>query len=127
MSLHEESNDNPISIVFPSNKNPRPIETNSANINESTDYPANIKKLIFELFRMGVIKTNNEYSPYDFYIVWFCKTLQNYKALVGTTLEDEFYIEITYNVDKGETYVDIYEKARHCVITDEFINNYVKD
>lgn len=46
----------------------------------------------------------------DVYIVWFCKTLQNWKALVSTTLTDGMYYELTHNGDKNETYVDAYKK-----------------
>lgn len=52
----------------------------------------------------------NEIKPEDMYIVWFCKTLQNWKALVSGVHIKE-YIEVTYNGDKGETYVDVYWKA----------------
>ena len=52
----------------------------------------------------------NEIKPEDMYIVWFCKTLQNWKALVSGLHIDE-YIEVTYNGDKKETYVDVYQKA----------------
>lgn len=43
------------------------------------------------------------------FIVWFCKTLQNWKALVSTTVGGMYY-EITHNGDKNETYVDVYTK-----------------
>ena len=46
----------------------------------------------------------------DVYIVWFCKTLQNWKALVSTTIPDGVYYEVTYNGDKKETYLDVYKK-----------------
>ena len=46
----------------------------------------------------------------DVYIVWFCKTLQNWKALLSTTVPDGMYYEVTYNGDKQETYVDVYKK-----------------
>ena len=46
----------------------------------------------------------------DVYVVWFSKTLQNWKALVSTTVSDGMYYEITYNGDKDETYVDVYKK-----------------
>ena len=52
----------------------------------------------------------------DIYIVWFCKTLQNWKALVSTDLPDGRYFEVTYNGDKNETYVDAYEKKENKVI-----------
>ena len=46
----------------------------------------------------------------DVYVVWFCKTLQNWKALVSTMLPDGMYYELTHNGDKNETYVDCYKK-----------------
>ena len=52
----------------------------------------------------------NEIKPEDMYVVWFCKTLQNWKALVSGVHIKE-YIEVTYNGDKKETYVDVYWKA----------------
>ncbi len=52
----------------------------------------------------------NEITPDDMYIVWFCKTLQNWKALVSGVHIPE-YIEVTYNGDKKEIYVDVYSKV----------------
>ena len=49
-------------------------------------------------------------SEDDVFIVWMCKTLQNSKALVSTTLFDGMYYELTYNGDKRELYVDAYKK-----------------
>ncbi len=46
----------------------------------------------------------------DVFVVWSCKTLQNNKALLSTTLHDGMYYELTYNGDKGELYVDAYKK-----------------
>lgn len=50
------------------------------------------------------------HPDYDVYIVWYCKTLQNWKALVSTTLPDGMYYEITINGDKDEMYFDAYKK-----------------
>lgn len=52
----------------------------------------------------------------DVYIVWACKTLQNHKALVSTTLPDGMYYEITYNGDKNEIYFDAYKKFENKLI-----------
>ena len=59
----------------------------------------------------------NEITPADMYVVWFCKTLQNWKALVSGVHIKE-YIEVTYNGDKQETYVDVYQKACNQCLTD---------
>ena len=47
---------------------------------------------------------------FDVYIVWYCKTLQNWKALASTTLYDGMYYELTLNGDKQELYLDAYKK-----------------
>lgn len=46
----------------------------------------------------------------DVFVVWLCKTLQNNKAMLSTTLFDGMYYEITYNGDKHEIYFDAYKK-----------------
>ena len=54
------------------------------------------------------------------FIVWSCKTLQNYKALVSTTVSgDGIYAEYTFNGDKGELYEDVYRKLTNNCITQE--------
>lgn len=58
-------------------------------------------------------------KPEDVYIVWFSKTLQNFKALVSTTLPDGRYFEVTYNGDEKELYLDVYEKRENQVIKDK--------
>lgn len=47
---------------------------------------------------------------FEVFVVWSCKTLQNNKALLSTTLPDGMYYEITYNGDKKEAYLDAYKK-----------------
>ena len=49
-------------------------------------------------------------SDEDIFVVWSCKTLQNSKALLSTTISDGMYYELTYNGDKGELYLDAYKK-----------------
>ena len=46
----------------------------------------------------------------DVYVVWYCKTLQNHKALLSTPVLDGMYYEITYNGDRNELYFDAYKK-----------------
>ncbi|NSK77514.1 DUF6275 family protein [Blautia massiliensis (ex Durand et al. 2017)] len=56
----------------------------------------------------------------DVFIVWSCKTLQNYKCLVSTTVPgDGIYVEYTYNGDKQELYEDVYKKVTNTCITEE--------
>lgn len=54
------------------------------------------------------------------YVVWSCKTLQNYKALLSTSVSgDGIYVEFTYNGDKQELYMDVYHKVVNQKITEE--------
>ena len=54
------------------------------------------------------------------YVVWSCKTLQNYKALLSTSVSgDGIYVEFTYNGDKQELYMDVYHKIVNQKITEE--------
>lgn len=60
--------------------------------------------------------THVTFSQDEVYVVWFCKALQNWKALLSTTLPDGMYYEVTHNGDTGETYLDAYKKFDNQVI-----------
>lgn len=59
------------------------------------------------------------YELEDMYIVWFCKTIQNWKALVSTDVVNGMYFEVTYNGDKNETYLDVYQQKNHITVGDD--------
>ena len=66
-----------------------------------------------------VEQTTNEVLAEEMYIVWFCKTLQNWKALISTDVINGVYWEVTHNGDKNETYVDTYTKSSNLCIKGE--------
>lgn len=69
------------------------------------------RQIVVDYFNSHVDKTDGvQISIEDVYVVWFCKTLQNWKALLSTNVPDGVYYEITHNGDKNETYVDVYKK-----------------
>lgn len=68
-----------------------------------------------EKSNLGRVKISED----DVRLVWFAKTLQNWKALVITILPDNTYYEITHNGDKNETYVDVYTKVDNVCFPDE--------
>ena len=69
------------------------------------------KSVIVDYFNENVDKTDNtSITKNDVYVVWYCKTLQNHKALLSTTVPDGMYYECTYNGDKKELYLDAYKK-----------------
>ena len=68
-------------------------------------------------------KTDNKViTEEDVFVVWLCKTLQNNKALLSTTLFDGMYYEVTYNGDKDEAYIDAYKKWENYKIEDVIYN-----
>ena len=77
------------------------------------------KRLVVNYFNSRVEITDDfEITEDDVFIVWFCKTMQNWKALVSTTVSDGMYYEVTYNGDKQETYLDAYKKWENVRIVD---------
>ena len=52
----------------------------------------------------------------DVYIVWKCKTLQNWKYLLSSNLLDGMYYELTYDGDNVRWYLDAYKKFENKVI-----------
>ena len=75
--------------------------------------------IFLEQAKKCVEQTTNEVLAEEMYIVWFCKTLQNWKALVSTDVINGVYWEVTHNGDKNETYVDTYTKSRNVCIKGE--------
>ena len=62
---------------------------------------------------------SDDKPEFEVFVVWSCKTLQNNKALLSTTLFDGMYYELTYNGDKKELYLDAYKKFENkCIKID---------
>lgn len=77
------------------------------------------KQIVVDYFNNHADKTDHVLIGKELvFVVWFCKTLQNWKALVSTTISDGMYYEITHNGDKGETYLDAYKKWENVCIPD---------
>lgn len=68
--------------------------------------------------KKSVVATDPRLRDQDVYIVWFCKVLGNWKALISTDVFNNHYWEVTYNGVKSETYVDTYVKASNVAIKD---------
>lgn len=93
-------------------------ETGTVKFNDSPDVLLRSAKIaVIHAFYKNdssddkIILTEN-----DIYIVWFSKTLQNWKALLSTDLHDGLYYEVTYNGDKHSAYVDTYKKQTNTVV-----------
>jgi hypothetical protein len=81
------------------------------------DLKKQFMKIVVDYYNNHVDVTDNKtLTEDDVYIVWYCKTLQNCKALLSTTVSDGMYYEITYNGDKKEFYLDAYKKWQNVCI-----------
>jgi hypothetical protein len=81
------------------------------------------KKKMVEWYNKNGYAVTPTTPPIDLsnvFVVWSCKTLQNYKCLVSTTVSgDGIYAEYTYNGDKQELYEDVYGKITNTCHTEE--------
>lgn len=67
-------------------------------------------KELVRIYASEHLDKSDEIPEFDVFVVWSCKTLQNNKALLSTTLFDGMYYECTLNGDKKEIYFDAYKK-----------------
>ena len=76
-----------------------------------------MRKAVLKYVQEHIDKTDNvTLTLDDVYIVWSCKALQNWKALISTTLSDGMYYECTYNGGTNQLYLDAYKKWENVTI-----------
>lgn len=84
------------------------------------NYQEKAKQIVIDYYNEHVeITDTKKLKESEVFIVWFSKTLQNWKALISTTISDGMYYEVTYNGDKKETYLDAYKKWENVCVKDE--------
>ena len=77
-------------------------------------------KEIVKQYTLEHLDKSDNIPEFDVFGVWSCKTLQNSKALLSTSLPDGMYYELTYNGDKKELYFDAYKKFENkCIKVEE--------
>lgn len=93
---------------------------NKAGDAESEKFPDRARKIVFQYIKpkLEVTDTHITFSQDEVYIVWFTYVLGSWKALISTTLPDGMYYEVTYNVARGETYLDAYKKFDNVLVRD---------
>ena len=77
------------------------------------------RQVVADYFNTEVDVTDEtQITTDDVFVLWLCKTSQNIKALLSTTVPDGMYYELTYNGDKDELYLDAYKKWENILIKD---------
>jgi hypothetical protein len=90
----------------------------SAITGTSEDFQQKAKEIVKNYLDGLREKAGLEPLVYELYVPWFSKSLQNWKATVGTSLADGFYFELAYDGNKRQTYLDFYQKRDNVVIPD---------
>lgn len=89
-------------------------------VGEPVDFQEKAKQLVKD-YVDSLHKQNfpmTELPTYTVYVVWFAKTLQNWKAILGTTMPDGLLFELTYDGEKQTTYFDCYKKQDNFPVPD---------
>ena len=61
----------------------------------------------------GDVPIRAQVTEEDVREVWFTKTLQHWKGMYIVLGPNNLYYEVTYNGDKHEAYVDVYDKLEN--------------
>ncbi len=79
------------------------------------------RQIVFDYVQARLEKTDTHitFGLDEVYVVWFSKTLQNWKALLSTTLPDGMYYEVTYDGDQKRAYLDAYKKFDNVTVHDQ--------
>ena len=85
---------------------------------EASVYQVKAMRIVRDYVYDHLDKSDLNIPEFGVYVVWFSKTLQNWKCLVSTTLPDQKYYEVTYDGDKGCAYLDTYMKIDNKVVPD---------
>lgn len=94
-----------------------------ANYSENNQFLNRAKAAAVQAFNSSSFaNTIADLDVSQVYIVWFCKTLQNWKALVSTDAISGIYIEVTYDGDAEQSYIDIYSNVSNSTIPDVNLN-----
>jgi len=89
-------------------------------IGSSVDYQEIAKTAVRDYVERMLSQNYNTLPRPDFdvYVIWWSKTLQNWKGILGTTLPDGKIYEVTHNGNEKTTYFDVYGKVHNFAITE---------
>ena len=80
------------------------------------------KDIVRQYVIKGAFYNPEECGDVKVFVVWQCKTLQNWKFMLITDQSDNMYYELTYNGDENEFYLDVYDKKDNVVIKEHALD-----
>lgn len=85
-----------------------------------SNFPKKARRLVYDFVKERLERTDKHvtFGEDEVYVVWFCKTLQHWKALLSTTLPDGMYYEVTYNGDRECAYIQSYKQWENVTVED---------
>ena len=81
----------------------------------TTEFIKTAKRAIVSQWNARKEREEAPITPDNVFVVWQCKTLQNWKAMLGTVTGFGYY-EFTWDGDKDCGYLDTYKKVSNSVI-----------
>lgn len=109
-----------LNLINESDKSMTNLESLPVIDRNPNKYQDKARTLVQEHYNHNFLAVDEELDISDVFIVWFAKTLQNWKAVVATAVSnDGMLFEVTYNGDKKEIYLDVYVKVSNSVIPDQ--------
>lgn len=96
--------------------------TLAGSMDNSNHFQMRARDLVYQYAKNRLDKTDDIYERFglsDVYVVWFCRTLGNWKALLSTNLPDGMYYEVTHDGNKGCDYLDVYKKFHNVGVLSE--------
>lgn len=114
------SDDRPMVFDDTSAENLEELSFKTDNQGDPFQYQNKAIQLVVEKYNRDIVDLSHQelITEKEVFVVWFSKTLQNWKALVSTDRTDGRYYELTYNGDRLETYVDVYKKVSNETVSD---------
>lgn len=77
-----------------------------------------VKDYIDMLYTSKSENSPNDLPAYEILLVWFAKTLKDWRAVITTTLVDGMIYEVMYDGEKNETSLKAYHEIQNMVISD---------
>jgi hypothetical protein len=118
--INEEASEprpNPMNLLVYKHQRPhppQPAEPEPKIVPDPDRFLMQAKQLVVENYNNHRdLGRSEELSMGSVYIVWFAKTLSNWKAIVASPVARGLMWEVTYNGNRGEAYIDIYKKLNN--------------